>query len=221
MAIDEATPLITELASRERRPLTQDQRRRVSERRLLDAATDLVAEKGAAKLTLAAIGDRAGYSRGMVTERFGSKRGLMAALVVDIQDRVTTQILEPAIAQKRGLPAIEACIDATLIALGSDDRVGLAFLTLIGESLALDPELRSGLARVGSNFRRRFAIYVEEAIDDGSIRSTDSPTSSAFLLLGVLIGLATQYLVDREATSIESMQADAHRFLDGLVISSE
>jgi len=47
---------------------------------LLDAAADLIAEGGYEAMTLAAVGERAGYSRGLVTARFGSKDQLLEAL---------------------------------------------------------------------------------------------------------------------------------------------
>jgi AcrR family transcriptional regulator len=54
--------------------LTQAERRARSERSLLDAAEQLFAEKGSHRTSLAEIGERAGYSRGLVGERFGWPR---------------------------------------------------------------------------------------------------------------------------------------------------
>ena len=45
---------------------------------MTDAAVGLLVERGIAGTTLASIGERAGYSRGLVTHRFGSKAGLLA-----------------------------------------------------------------------------------------------------------------------------------------------
>ena len=47
---------------------------------MLDAAIELVLENGTEKTTLAMIGEKAGYSRGLATYRFGSKAGLFDAL---------------------------------------------------------------------------------------------------------------------------------------------
>ncbi|WP_347338882.1 helix-turn-helix domain-containing protein [Mycolicibacterium sp. P9-64] len=44
-----------------------------SSRRLAEAAIELIAEKGFSNTTAQEIGIRAGYSRAMVRERFGSK----------------------------------------------------------------------------------------------------------------------------------------------------
>lgn len=59
---------------------TQKQRREEAEAALLDAAAELVAEQGLRALTLARVGERAGYSRGLVTHYFGSKQALVERL---------------------------------------------------------------------------------------------------------------------------------------------
>src|SRR5215471_16965613 len=54
-------------------PRTQEQRRADAERRLVRAAAELVGEIGPAKVTLANVGERAGYSRGLATHHFGEE----------------------------------------------------------------------------------------------------------------------------------------------------
>ena len=55
---------------------TQAERTAISDKAMLDAAIELILEHGTDKTTLAAIGEKAGYSRGLATYRFGSKAGL-------------------------------------------------------------------------------------------------------------------------------------------------
>ncbi|CAN0427695.1 unnamed protein product, partial [Phaeothamnion confervicola] len=66
---------------------TQTERREEAERRLLDAALAIVARTGTVRLTLAEVGEAAGYSRGLPAHRFGSKAGLLRALVAHIHAR--------------------------------------------------------------------------------------------------------------------------------------
>jgi AcrR family transcriptional regulator len=68
-------------------PRTQEQRRIEAERRLVRAAAELVGEIGPTRVTLANVGERAGYSRGLATHHFGSKAALMQRLV----ETVTSQ----------------------------------------------------------------------------------------------------------------------------------
>ena len=60
---------------------TQEERRSEAEKRLLGAAAELIAETGPSGVTLANIGERAGYSRGLATHHFGSKGAMMQRLV--------------------------------------------------------------------------------------------------------------------------------------------
>src|SRR4030088_2921349 len=63
-----------------RRRQTQRERSAESAQRLLDAAIELIAEKGFDRTTAAAIGGRAGYSRSMVRARYGSKEALLESI---------------------------------------------------------------------------------------------------------------------------------------------
>src|SRR5690348_17433798 len=80
-AAAQAKPAVSarETAKKPRR--TQPERVAESDARMLAAALRLIGERGYRGTSLAAIGEAAGYSRGLVHERFGSKSGLLWALV--------------------------------------------------------------------------------------------------------------------------------------------
>ncbi|MCV7176329.1 TetR/AcrR family transcriptional regulator [Mycolicibacterium sphagni] len=59
------------------RGLTQPERVETSRRRLMEAAAELIVEKGWEATTAAEIGRRAGYSRTMVHARFGGKEAIL------------------------------------------------------------------------------------------------------------------------------------------------
>ena len=62
------------------RGLTQPERVEISGRRLIEAAAELIVEKGWEATTAAEIGRRAGYSRAMVHARYGSKDAILETL---------------------------------------------------------------------------------------------------------------------------------------------
>ncbi len=68
--------------------LSQADRSALSERRTLQAAVELMGELGYEKTTLAAIGEAAGYSRGLATHQFGSKAELFARVIQWISEKV-------------------------------------------------------------------------------------------------------------------------------------
>src|SRR5690242_21557310 len=62
---------------------TQEERRAETERRVLAAAMALIAAHGSRSVTLAEVGEAAGYSRGIVRHHFGSRERLLAAVMQD------------------------------------------------------------------------------------------------------------------------------------------
>src|SRR3954452_11802274 len=62
---------------------TQQERREEAERKVLAAATALIAQHGSRALTLAEVGEAAGYSRGIVSHHFGSRENLLRAVMRD------------------------------------------------------------------------------------------------------------------------------------------
>ena len=90
--------------------LTQAERSALSDKAMLDAAMALVLEHGTDKTTLAMIGDKSGYSRGLVTYRFGSKDGLYDALCKSISRR-WLEYLKIGVGDKTGVEAMCAALD--------------------------------------------------------------------------------------------------------------
>src|SRR6185503_14484565 len=62
---------------------TQQERREETERKVLAAATALIAQHGSRALTLAEVGEAAGYSRGIVSHHFGGRENLLRAVMRD------------------------------------------------------------------------------------------------------------------------------------------
>ena len=82
----------------------------MSDKAMLEAAMALVLEHGTDKTTLAMIGEKAGYSRGLATYRFGSKGGLYDALCKSIS-RHWLEYLKQGVGDKVGIEAMCAALD--------------------------------------------------------------------------------------------------------------
>src|SRR4051795_3604678 len=81
-----------------------------STRLLIRAAGDLVAEGGYQSMTLATVGERAGYSRSLATARFGSKAKLLEALVDEIVVRWTLTKVDPEASGLNGFAALQVLL---------------------------------------------------------------------------------------------------------------
>ena len=171
-------------------------RTRTSTNALIDAAADLIVEGGFATLTLAAIGERAGYSRGLVTARFGSKEGLVEALI----DRVVTtwshRNVIPRTKGKTGFEGVTVLIDAIRRQAERDPRGLRVLYALTFEALGPDEELRTRFAKFHAEMRADFARLLAKGRRDGSIRSALSPDAEAALIVAGLRGIAYQWLLD-------------------------
>ena len=104
------------------RPNKQQERTERSTNALLQAASELIVKGGFDSLTFAAIGERAGYSRGLVTARFGNKEGLIEALTDRI---VTTWSHKNVLPRTKGQPGLQRVIRRQLERCGH--RLGRLF----------------------------------------------------------------------------------------------
>jgi len=185
---------------------TQAERRARSERSLLEAAEQLIAEKGSSRTTLAEIGQRAGYSRGLVNQRFGSKGDLVSRLTRRIQRRFRDRILAPALEHRTGLDALLAAVDAYLGGMDLSVGTGRAFYVLMAESLGPVPEIRDTFALADREFRNFLERHIADGIEAGDIRPDIDRAAQSGMIVGALRGITLQWLVDphgldlREAT---------------------
>ena len=83
----------------------QTERRADSDARMIRAALYLIAAHGAAGCSLAKVGIDAGYSRGLPVARFGTKLGLLEA-VMDTSEAWFQRRLQRRIGDRTGLEAL-------------------------------------------------------------------------------------------------------------------
>ena len=71
---------------------TQRERRESTRRRLLDAAIDVIYERGFSSATTAAIAKRAGVTRGAIFHHFGTRGGLLLAILEDFRSELSIRL---------------------------------------------------------------------------------------------------------------------------------
>ncbi len=163
---------------------------------LLEAASELIVEGGFDALTFAAIGERAGYSRGLVTARFGNKDGLVEALIDRIVTTWNHKNVIPRTKGRSGLEGIEILIDAIRAQAERDPRGLRVLYSLMFEALGPDDQLRDRFAKFHETMRADFAQLVRKGVRDGSIRKGLAPDREAALMVAGLRGIGYQWLLD-------------------------
>jgi AcrR family transcriptional regulator len=176
---------------------TQQERREKTEVALLTAAAELVVQDGVRSVTLARIGERAGYSRGIVTHQFGSKKAMLEALA-----RATQAGFVPGLADlPPGLERVLRLIDGYIGALDGIGLMNRAFLQLWAEA-ATAPELAPIFRERDEAFRADLRGDIAAGIAEGTVHPDTSADDVAVAVVGQLRGIALQYLLDPGAIDI-------------------
>lgn len=180
---------------------TQQERRDHTSGALLDAAAELVVEHGVRAVTLARVGERAGYSRGIVSHHFGSKSALIAELAHSVQTGFVPGLeeLEP------GLDRLLRLIDGYVGQLGNVGVLNRAFLILWAES-ATQPELAPIFRERDASFRADLHDDIRAGITAGHIDPTLDAAAVAVAVLGQLRGIGFQRLLDPEDIDVDQLR---------------
>jgi AcrR family transcriptional regulator len=186
----------------------QAQRSRDSSNALLKAAGDLIVEGGYEAMTLAAVGELSGFSRGLVTTRFGSKAGLLEALIDRIVHEWGHRNVVPDTRDKTGLQALLIMLDAIKAQTARDSSSVKVLYALSFEALAPRAELRSRFSALHDEMRSDVSAFVRRGLRDGSIREGVDPSEEAVLIVSELRGIGYQWLLD--PTQIDATDALAY-----------
>jgi len=177
---------------------TQEERTALSDRRMTSAAVALLIEKGIAGTTLAAIGERAGYSRGLVTHRFGSKARLLAHVhdtaVADWIARV-----QDAVGERTGIEALERVVDALYGFIAEEPDEIRAMYLLRYASIDPSAEFSANVAKAQKAQRRDAQRWIQAGIADGTLAAKLDAVLTAELFCSAVDGLIYRWLVNPKA----------------------
>ncbi len=189
-----------------RKGRTQAERREEAERRMLEAAVRLLAEKGFAGLTLNEVGEAAGYSRGLPTHYFGRKDELLAATARYMVDEFT-EAVQRAQSEGRteGLKAVLQGIDFYVKSLIEQPMFMRALFIAFAEATNY-PELFPAIVRLSRTSIERFAHQIRLGQEKREICADLDPDIQAMLIICELRGVVAQWIVDPETVNIEQLR---------------
>ncbi len=168
---------------------TQQERKAETRARLLSAAAGLFADQGIDAVSVDAVAEAAGRTSGAVYSHFGSKQGLLLALLDSWKDSILTVLLaEVAVAESP-----EGQLNAVWDNVSAGDESGWSLLEHeLWLRAARDPEV-ADVIRMRNAEARRFSARLL----DGWAKAFDAQPAAqseelAVLVKGLLIGLAMQ-----------------------------
>lgn len=195
---------------------SQPERRAEAEQRLLLAACEIVARKGTAGMTLADVGELAGYSRGLAAHHFGSKAGLLRALATHINRHFMAEI-HASPARKPGFDSVLGFVSVYLSRTDSNWTNTRALILLMAEAMIESSETHTGLAEYNQTVIHYLATHLRTGIANGEVRADLQPDASAVLIIGVLRGVMLQHLLNGADVNLPVVRDQLLDFLDHAV----
>ena len=171
--------------------LTQPERVEQSTRRLLQAAAELIVEKGWEATTAAEIGRRAGYSRAMVHARYGSKDAILDAF----QDVYVTRLNPDPEPGASGLQQVLAHFDRVQEIHAEDAAVTRAMFVSAFEAVKTTSPLRDGVRTQLAGAAVKIEAGLRAGIADGSLRPDIDVDIALRDITGSIFGIAFQWVV--------------------------
>jgi len=188
----------------ERTRRSHAERREEAERRLIDAAVQIVAERGSEALTLGDVGEAAGYSRGLPRHYFGRKTDLLAALAQHIVDGFANRMAQ-AFKEEPGLEAVLFGVRSYFDGIEQGGTGGRALQIALAEALT-EPALNGPMSEATQRSVRRLAKMLRQGMDKENIRGDIDPQAQAIAILATLRGAAALWATDAEGVDVAAMR---------------
>lgn len=174
---------------------TQSQRRAESEARLLAAAAELIATEGFAAASLDRIGQVAGYSRGLASQKFGSKDGLVTAVIAAVIDRSTALLAARAAGAAAPLDDILAYADVVLLQIERDPFIR-AYWVMMASAIANRLPIQAQFLAEHEKVKARLSGLIVQGQARGEIDGGVDPDAAALSIGSTLLGIGIECLLD-------------------------
>ena len=171
------------------------ERTELSDSLMLSACIDLIVEQGTESTTLKAVGELAGYSRGLAGVRFKSKNGLFCFVIKRVADQWRGE-MEKLIRNKIGYDAICAAIDAHYQFCLKTPNSFRAFYVLWFESIGHDSDISQVIVNIHERRLSDVTRWIELAIEDGQLSKEIDAEAVARYFLTSMFGIVYQWLIN-------------------------
>jgi TetR/AcrR family acrAB operon transcriptional repressor len=185
-----------------------------SRRLLIEAASRLFAEKGFGDTSVQAIAEAAGISRGSIGWHFGSKEGLLFAVVDAAFAEWESEVLVRLLGEGRGPASLRQVVEAHLAFVRGSPEIVRLFFVLLFDALGPRTHLRARYAAIYERFRAHGREWLRAARDAGSIPADVDPEAAATAIIGALAGITCQWHLDCEHVDVGRVHEALARILE-------
>lgn len=181
--------------------------RKISDDELMAACGRAIGEHGPG-FTLAQVAAEAGIAVGTVSGRFGSKHGLMLAMMTTAADHVAERMRAAAARHADPVAAVVAAVLVTAEGVG-DPATTTNHLAQLGVDMS-DPALRDGLTVLRSRIREVLRSLLAVA----GLPGAPPPARAARIVAGLAHGTQLDWALAPAGTLSGRLRADVRAVLD-------
>ncbi len=171
---------------------------------ILAAAAELFGDKGYRQTTFADIAERSGISRGSIPWHFGSKEGLLLAVLERAVEQIAAALYQGAeVGPELPMKAVDTLFTQATSKL---------FVTLMVEALEPDSPIRGRYAAIHDTLREHCRRWLERL----PLPPGQSAEAMAVAIIGAGIGIHQQWLVAPDKVDPEQALAALSALLTGI-----
>lgn len=174
--------------------MSQEERSQLSTERLIDACIEQASEQGAASITFDTVGARAGYSRNLAFQKFGSKSALIEAVIQHLHEVGEDARASAGLEDLSGLEAV-CTFCSTKFVVHKNYNVMRAYIILLGAAISELSEMLTLFEEEHKRIKTTLVDLFKRGIEDGSIRSDIDPSEAALMTGAQLLGMAAHAIV--------------------------
>lgn len=174
---------------------------------ILDAAEQLVAERGWPETTFADLCRVAGISNGVLTYSFKDKEEILLALWERLSERFAARLANELVQPVPIERALSELACSAVHKTDSERRLFLLVLHYLSEATS-NPEVAARMRELFAKSRRIVTERLRQGVERGEIRALDPEAAAAliqWISLGFQIGLATGAADPRGATEMPAL----------------
>jgi AcrR family transcriptional regulator len=178
-----------------------------SRERLLDAAIELMAERGYSASSVEALCGRAGVAKTALYWHFDSKEGLLAAALERVANAWIEEIQKSVYLARDPAQRLERAFEGLRRMVEARPQILRLLIAVANERAEVAPETRE---RLRSVFRRAEAALVQ-GIEDALGRRLPDLDLVAHTTIGLVQAASFRFLLDPEETDLDRLFADLQR----------
>ena len=156
--------------------------------RIIEIALELASRDGLGGITIGALADYVGMSKGGLYAHFGSKEELQLQVLDTAIARFRADVVEPVLNEEAGLPRLRAILERW-IRWDGQKRLpgGCPFVAFAAELDEQTGGARDALVAAYALWMAFLDRVVTEAVEAGDLPPSTDPRLCAFLLQGILL----------------------------------